>query len=103
MISIFVRFSTFLPLIPWGADLPYIPFSQSSPVKREPVALSVQRHAGNKNLSPYATERVHYSVFSLLRKERNTRNTSNWDSAVHKYTTLLNNPFRFSTTIICFC
>ena len=38
--------------IPWGADLSYIPFSQASPVKREPVALKVQRHAGTTYVLP---------------------------------------------------
>ena len=51
----FMHFFAFLckkVAIPWGADLLYIPFSQASPVKREPVALKVQRHAGNTYVLP---------------------------------------------------
>ena len=73
--------SLHLKHIPWGADLSYIPFSQASPVKREPVALSVQRHAGNTYVLP---EQKPFPP-TLLRESITLTPlgcTSNWDSAV---------------------
>ena len=75
-------------ILQWGADLSYIPFSQPSPLKREPVALKVQWHAGNtyvlpeqKGPSPPTLLRESITRTSLSGTERREC-TSNWDSTV---------------------